>query len=160
MDLALALWHSLRTCLLTCDCLLETKLEVPQTVRYLPERPQDVWAGRLPTDLRVRQRQDKPRGPRGGRHHSAKQVKVKITPLGAQKPWDEPRVGRVRAPSLGKLLGKCLRQRGTMARDAVKPCVLLEDEPSSAGPDSKTPPGSERSPQPHTKDSEGKSRDK
>ena len=42
-----------------------------------------------------------------------------------------------------------------MAGDVVKTRVLLEDEPSAAGPGGETPPGSERSPQPHAKDSEG-----
>lgn len=43
------------------SCAVNVRLPIAIAEQYLPEQPQDVWTGRLPTDLGVWQRQDRPR---------------------------------------------------------------------------------------------------
>lgn len=55
--------------------------------------------------------------PQGGCRHP----KAKNTPLGAQKPWDEPRVGRARALSSGQAPGQALWVLGMGTLPAAVP---------------------------------------
>lgn len=119
------------------SCAVNVRLPIATAEQYLPEQPQDVWTGRLPTDLGVWQRQDRPRcglaqSPRGFLSFSKVGTSYKY-PLRSHVMG--PEWGGQGPQYVGKVLEKCFTSQPSVLPVATPPVQ------EQAGVGSKGPAG-------------------